>query len=383
VGASLTLSDPAIPAVPGGTAMTTACIVNTGPAVDEVAVTIEGEAAAWAVVEPGTVVLFPGAEGEVAVTFRVPDGPRARPGPAPFAIRAVGSGDPSVTRADGVVEVAPYAEAALALRPEVLQGARRASGSVVVENRGNALAELQLTGAVEQGSISIEPSRVVVGPGEVVSAVLTVTPDRAFLRGPGQRFPFSVTAEGPEHPKITVEGTMAQRARLPQGGAGVLAGLLVLLLLLPLTWFGALRPLVRREAEREVARNNPSAIGPGSGRPGTGAAAALGGNPIDGRLFLTGPGSTSFTVPAGRTLRVTDIVLQNPGGNTGTLRVRRNDQVLLEVGLENFRSQDFHFVTPITFSGDQKLVLEAQCTGAAAGGAGSCTPSALFSALLS
>ena len=382
MGASLTLSDQAIPVVPGGTAMMTASVLNTGPAVDEVSVTVEGEASAWAVVEPSTVVLFPGAEGEVAVTFRVPDGPRCRPGPAPFAVRAVGSGDPTVTRADGVVDVAPYAEATLSLRPEVLQGTRRGSGSLIVENRGNSRAELHLSAQAEQASVTVEPSRLLVGPGEVISAIVTVSPHRSFLRGPEQRLPFTVTAEGPEHPKLSVEGIMAQRARLPQGGSGVLAGLLVLALLLPLAWFGALRPLVRREAEREYARANPSAIGPGSGRPGTGAASAVGGSPIDGRLFLTGPGQTSFTVPAGRTLRVTDIVLQNPGANTGTLRVKRGDQVLLEVGLENFRSQDFHFVTPITFSSEQKLILEADCTGVAAGGTGGCTPSALFSALL-
>ncbi len=82
-------------------------------------------------------------------------------------------------------------------------------------------------------------------------------------------------------------------------------------------------------------------------------------------------------MPSGRTLRVTDIVLQNPSGNTGSLRVKRGDQVLLEVGLENFRSQDFHFVTPITFTSEQRLILEGQCT------TGECTPSALFSALLS
>jgi len=382
VGASLTLSDPALAAVPGGAVVMTVSIVNTGAAVDEVAVSVEGEAAAWAAVEPHAVVLFPGAEGQVAVTFRVPDGPRSRPGPVPFAVRAVGSSDPAAARADGVLDVAPYAEAALSLRPDVLQGARRATGSVVVENRGNARADLHLVGSADQASVSIEPPVVAAGPGETVSAILTVSPDRSFLRGPGQRLPFRVTAEGTEHPTITVEGTLAQRARLPQGGAGLLAGLLVLALLLPLAWFGALLPLVRREAEREVARNNPSAIGPGSGRPGTGAASAVGGNPIDGRLFLTAPGSTSFTVPAGRTLRVTDIVLQNPGANTGALRVKRGDQVLLEVGLENFRSQDFHFVTPITFASEQKLVLEAECTGAAAGGATGCTPSALFSALL-
>ena len=378
VGAAVTLSDRTVTAVPGGTAVMTAMVVNIGAAVDEVAVSVEGEVAAWAAVEPGTIVLFPGAQGEVAVTFRVPEGPAARPGGFPFAVRATGSGDHEVTRVDGLLDVAPYAEATLSLRPEVLQGARRASGSVLVENRGNSPADLHLTASAEQASVSVEPSRLLVGPGEVVSAVLIVSPDRAFLRGPGQRLAFRVNAEGPEHPRISVEGTMAQRARVPQGGAGILAGLLVLALLLPLAWFGALRPLVRRE----VARGNPSAIGPGSGRPGGGAASAVGGTPIDGRLFLTGPGQTSFTVPSGRTLRVTDIVLQNPAANTGALRVKRGDQVLIEVGLENFRSQDFHFVTPITFAGDQKLVLEAECTGVPAGGGTGCTPSALFSALL-
>lgn len=382
MGATLTLSEQAITAVPGGTAVLTAWVMNTGAAVDEVVVSVEGDAASWAVVEPSSVVLFPGAQGEVAVTFRVPEGPRARPGPAPFAVRAVGSADQTATRAEGLIEVAAYAEASLSLRPEVLHGAKRASGSLIVENRGNARAELHLSGTGEHLSVTVEPSLLLVGPGEVVSAIVTVTPDRSFLRGPGERLPFTVVAEGAEHPRISVAGTMAQRARLPQGGAGVLAGLLVLALLLPLAWFGALRPLVRREAEREVARANPSAIGAGSGRPGAGTPSGVGGSPIDGRLFLTGPGQTSFTVPKDRTLRVTDIVLQNPAANTGLLRVKRGEDVLLEVGLENFRSQDFHFVTPITIPSEQKLVLEAQCTGAAAGGGTGCTPSALFSALL-
>ena len=382
VGPVLTLSDRSVAAVPGGTAVITASVVNTGTSVDEVSVGVEGEAGAWAAVEPARVVLFPGAEGSVAVIFSVPDGPRARPGPAPFTVRAVGSADNTPTRQDGVVEVAPFAEALLSLRPEVLQGARRASGSLVVENRGNARAELHLAGTGPNLSVTVEPSLLLVGPGEVVSAVITVSPDRSFLRGPGERLAFSISAEGVEHPRTTVQGTMAQRARLPQGGAGLLAGVLVLAVLLPLLWLGALRPLVRGEAARELARSNPSTIGAGSGRPGTAGPLAAGGNPIDGRLFLSGPGQTSFTVPSDRTLRVTDIVLQNPGASTGTLRVKRGDDILLEVGLENFRTQDFHFVTPITFTGDQRLVLEAQCTGAAAGAAPGCTPSAFFSALL-
>jgi len=375
----LRLSEHSLTAVPGGTAVLTASVMNTGSAVDEVTVTVDGEAAAWAVVEPPSVVLFPGAEAQVAVTFRVPEGARARPGPAPFAVRATGSADVTASRVDGVVNVAPYADASLSLRPEVLQGAKRARGSLIVENRGNARAELHLSASGENLSVAVEPSLLLVGPGEVVSAIVTASPDRSFLRGPGERLPFTVTAEGAEHPQISVQGTMAQRAQLPHGAVAVGVVLLVLALLAPLAWFAVLRPLVRRE----VARGNPSAIGAGSGRPGTGAGVAgIGGTPIDGRLFLTGPGQTSFSVPQDRTLRVTDIFLQNPGANTGVLRVKRGDDVLLEVGLENFRFQDIHLVTPVTIPGGQKLVLEAQCTGAAAGGASGCTPSALFSALL-
>ncbi|MEJ7764652.1 MAG: hypothetical protein WKF86_04075 [Acidimicrobiales bacterium] len=212
MGAILTLSEQAVTALPGGTARVTASVINTGSAVDELSVTVEGEAAGWAVVDPPGVVLFPGAEGHVNITFQVPEGARARPGPTPFAVRAAGSSDTTASRVDGVVDVAPHADATLSLRPEVLQGSKRARGSLIVENRGNARAELHLSASGEQMSVSVEPSLLLVGPGEVVSAIVTASPDRSFLRGPGQRLPFIVTAEGADHPQISVHGTMAQRA---------------------------------------------------------------------------------------------------------------------------------------------------------------------------
>lgn len=377
MAASLTLSDRAIEAVPGGSAMLIVSVLNTGPTVDEVAVTIDGEAAAWAIVDPSAIVLFPGAAGDVAVTFRVPEGPRVQPGPAPFEIRAIGSGDPTAAWVEGVVEVAPYAEAVLTLSPAVWQGTRRASGSVVIENHGNDGVELRLSGTSEGASVTVEPSRVKVGPGEMVSAIVSVAPDRSYLRGPTRRIDFVITAEGSEHPTVVVHGAMTQQARFGQSSSALLAGLVLAALLFPLGWFGAVRPLIRQETERQVTRLNGS--GAANGRPGPGGVVVAGGTPIDGRLFLDASGQTAYTVPAGRTLRVTDIVLQNPGANSGLLRVRRGDQILLEVRLENFRTQDFHWVSPITFAGEQKLVLEAQCGGT---GTNECSPSAFFSAFL-
>ena len=93
---------------------------------------------------------------------------------------------------------------------------------------------------------------------------------------------------------------------------------------------------------------------------------------IAGRLFLNGAGTTAFEVPSGSTLQVTDIVLQNPTGDTGSLQIRRDGTALLVVELGNFRDLDYHFVAPIVFTPGQKLELAAECTS------GACTPGAYF-----
>ena len=109
---------------------------------------------------------------------------------------------------------------------------------------------------------------------------------------------------------------------------------------------------------------------------GTAGSAGGASTTIDGRLFLTGAGVSTYEVPAGSTLQVTDIVLQNPGADTGSLQIRRNGTALLVVELANFRDLDYHFVAPIVFTAGQKLELAAECT------AGACTPGAYFAGYL-
>jgi hypothetical protein len=85
---------------------------------------------------------------------------------------------------------------------------------------------------------------------------------------------------------------------------------------------------------------------------------------------------STFEPPRRRTIWVSDLVLQNPRGDTGTLRVMRDDEILLEFGLENFRDLDYHFIQPAMFSRAEPVVVSVDCrntTGAA------CTPSVFFS----
>src|SRR5439155_339182 len=97
-----------------------------------------------------------------------------------------------------------------------------------------------------------------------------------------------------------------------------------------------------------------------------GGADATGANPVQGKVWSSRlainpdvkPLESSITVPDGGGLAVTDLVFENPSGNSGTLYlVRREankpDQVLMTLRLENFRDLDFHFVTPVVFKEKQ------------------------------
>ena len=76
-------------------------------------------------------------------------------------------------------------------------------------------------------------------------------------------------------------------------------------------------------------------------------------------------------------LSITDIVLQNPTGATGDLRIKRSGTTLFETQLANYRDLDFHFVSPYQFAGGATVDLEVICT-VPGPGTGQCGASASF-----
>ncbi|WP_320408499.1 hypothetical protein [Streptomyces nodosus] len=70
---------------------------------------------------------------------------------------------------------------------------------------------------------------------------------------------------------------------------------------------------------------------------------------------------TAYTVPKGKTFELTDIVVQNPQGDAGTLVVATDDGQLLNLALENFRDSDYHFVTPIEVPSGGRITLAVSC----------------------
>ena len=90
------------------------------------------------------------------------------------------------------------------------------------------------------------------------------------------------------------------------------------------------------------------------------------GNPADFQLGfgaqVPAGSSQDFTNPFSSTFAVTDMVLQNPNGDTGFVQIKRDGNVIMQSALENFRDLDLHFVAPYMFNPGQNLVMTIACT---------------------
>nr|WSX78629.1 hypothetical protein OH826_35145 [Streptomyces sp. NBC_00899] len=72
-------------------------------------------------------------------------------------------------------------------------------------------------------------------------------------------------------------------------------------------------------------------------------------------------GSGAYPVPPGKTLRLTDLVPENPQGDSGTVTIAVGGKTLLAPALENFREQDFHWASAILVTEGQKVTITVSC----------------------
>jgi hypothetical protein len=94
------------------------------------------------------------------------------------------------------------------------------------------------------------------------------------------------------------------------------------------------------------------------------------------------PGKTGtyrYKLASGQTLNVSDVLLENPAGNTGTMDIQSGGSPLFEFALADFRDLDYHFVQPLVFTATHPLEIVISCTDT---GTAKCTPALSFSGTL-
>lgn len=385
------LSASALHVEPGSEITATMTIRNTGAVVDHFRVEVLGDAARWATVTPETLPLFPDAEGQVAIAFRPARVPAARAGATPFGVRVTSQVDPGDTSVEeGTLDIGAFTELTGELIPAISNGSRTGRHQLACDNRGNTPLTLAFGGVDPEEALRFvfDPPNVVAASGAATIVKLRVRPRKRFLRGSPKTHRFQTVIQPKEAAPVNVDGSMVQVSILPKWLPAALAALVALVIAAVLLWILVLNPAVKATATTAANQALASAgIKPngGGGNSGGGSTptpsgtlvtptpAGSQGGPASGRLAVkvnaganSGcPGATAgrFTIPAGQTFALTDIIFQNPNGDTGILILSRQcGGGLFQEQLSNFRDLDFHFVNPITFAAGQSMILQVQCT---------------------
>lgn len=112
-------------------------------------------------------------------------------------------------------------------------------------------------------------------------------------------------------------------------------------------WFALLRPTIRSAAQEAATATQEAAR-----------------QPFTQRLVVAAPAgeteTATFVVPEDQIIEITDLVFESRG-DVGRVRLLRDDEELITLQSENFRTLDQHFVSPLTFTEGEEIVYEVRC----------------------
>jgi hypothetical protein len=399
MGVSVALSDLSLDVVPGEEVVCTATVRNTGPVIDQISFDIVGPAAAWSVIEPPVLNLYPGDSGQVRVHFRPPRASSPAAGPVTYGLRATSLEDPrGSSTQEGALTVAPFTELQVTLLPQISKGGRRGRHKIDVANLGNTAVgtEISVVDPDDALTFSVHRPAIVAPPGVVTQTRLVAVPREKFWSGAQQVRPFQVVVQPERGTASTVDGTFEQEPLIPRWVLVGAVAFLTLALLLTGLWFGLVRPGIKSaateaaeqeskktaaalavqkaqeqaeenqaktDAEKEAEANKPKPTKPPApGTPGNPLTV-----PIDFRIQTDAGVVTSgfktflFDKQGNKPLDITDIQLQNPAADVGLLQIRRDTTVLYSAGLQNYRDFSNPSVSALRFKKGEKVVVAIQC----------------------
>jgi len=368
---------------PGDVVVLRLTVANLADTTDSFVITPAGLAAAWTTITPATITLFGGTQQDVEVRVAPPLLPSTSAGPTSLSVRVVPQRDPDDVRdVDTVLEIGELADR----RVDVLQPAQRARYGAIyelmVENRGNSHAACRMylvdpTGRLEA---DFDPPVAAVEPGVSTLVRARVKATGMVWERRARTIPFRIDAAETGWPTATANATFVQESVVPDRLAARLVGIGAALVLAGLAWVTVVRPAVR-DAARDAVKGNggqtvvvttiPTGDQPDNtsvsvpqatlapGETETIANIAL---PVAAPIGQTA--SIDYSVPGGQVLHITDVVVQNPNGDQGSLLVQRDSTTLYTFRLDNIIGDtSVPLVTPIELRGGQRLIITVTCGG--------------------
>ncbi len=343
---------------------------NLEPVAQMVTLRPTGPLADYTVVELASFELGPDGTIDVPSVVSIP--PTLPPGEHSSAI-SVSVGDVEVATAEATVDVSAAAAHVALIGPPRSKSASSGRHRITIENRGNVPVDVTVAAATEDPTIALQPdqSHLSVDAGASTFVDITAVPAEKYWNGPVVEHEFTVTTLGSDGQSFDLVGVYEQRPRLRPWWGPALAGMAAALAIGAILWFAVLAPWVRSTADNAAEEANAAEQAQLDAKIAELEASAAEaeelplGEPADLRLAVeAGEGQTdtdSFRVGTSTVWSVTDIVFQNPTGAAGQVALMRDDDIVMESELANFRDLDFHLIAPYVFDGGSEIVLSVTC----------------------
>jgi hypothetical protein len=382
---------------PGGEAVCELHIQNRGDIVEGYRIEVLGDAGRFATVEPPTLTVYPGTQAGARIVFRLPRGYDVPAMDIPFGVRVLPVEHPEhAVVPEGTLRIGAYAETSAELVPRTSRTRRVATHDVAVDNRGNTPLKVALTAGDPDNALklAVRPASMVVPAGQTAIAQVTARHRKPHWRGQPAAHAFQVEVGSEGAPPVVLDGSAIQEPVFAMWLPKLLAALAALAILLAGVWFGLLKPAVKSTAEAAAEGAAKTAIPKLVKDAGGGSTGGTGGSktppavntgdqpssppapqpgppsgaPSSSRLDVdvanNAARSSTWTVPAGKTFRLTDVVMGNPQGDQGTIDLYAGDQQVVTMSSANFRDTDFHWVTGIVVPAGKQVKLTVTCTTA-------------------
>lgn len=383
---------------PGTTAVLQLTVVNLADTTDSFVLTPVGMPAGWTTLRPANVTLFGGTQQVVDVEVAPPMVPGTTAGPTALSVRIVPQHDPdNLATAETTLVIGESFDRRLDILTPALRARRTATYDMMLENRGNTLASCRMhlvdpTGRVEG---EFDPPAAGVEPGASTLVRMKVRATGWQWQRHARTVPFRVEADQPGSPTASAPATFVQSPVVTEHLLPRLLAVGVTLAALALAWVALVKPAIDRSVDEAVAEQLPtvtsnvtdSTVEPGGPTTTAPAVEVDEGAIVNIPLPVSAPqGQTNaaqYQVPAGKILRITDVLIQNPQQDQGTLIVSKNDVALLNYNLLLVLPDiAVPLVTPIELLAGEQLNVSVTCDGVGDLTGSTCNPAVLASGRL-
>ncbi|MGH2609038.1 MAG: FHA domain-containing protein [Tepidiformaceae bacterium] len=189
---TVSVTSPNAPVAPGSAATATVVVQNRSNVVDSVHISIHGLPDSWVRITRPAVQLLPEARDEVVVIIQPPRETASLAGQHEFAAAATSSQHNVEVRALGRLVVLPFGDVSLEVRP----AQSRRPFTAVVENQSNSPAQVELRATDPEDALSVtfQPARLELAPGERGTSQMEAGLRKAGFFGKESRHQFTTEA---------------------------------------------------------------------------------------------------------------------------------------------------------------------------------------------